>query len=85
MLINLWLESLKERRTWRNPGVDGRVIIKWVFGVEDRRMWIVSCVSGYTLLQGCCGHGGEPSGSIKGGEFLDQVIVLDFSEKGCAS
>jgi hypothetical protein len=26
-------------------------------------------------MAGCCEHGNEPSGSIKGGEFLDQLNV----------
>jgi len=29
--------------------------------------------SGEGLVVGCCEHGNEPWGSIKGGEFLDQV------------
>jgi hypothetical protein len=27
--------------------------------------------SGYRLVAGSCKHGNEPSGSIKGGEFLE--------------
>jgi hypothetical protein len=29
--------------------------------------------SGQGPVAGCCEHGNEPSGSIKGGEFLDQL------------
>jgi hypothetical protein len=25
------------------------------------------------LVAGCCEHGNEPSGSIKGGEFIDEL------------
>jgi hypothetical protein len=32
---------------------------------------IVSSGSGQGPVRGCCEHGNEPSGSIKGGEFLD--------------
>jgi hypothetical protein len=31
---------------------------------------------------GCCEQGNDPSGSIKGGEFLDQLSVLLASEDG---
>jgi hypothetical protein len=29
--------------------------------------------SGQGPVAGCCEHGNEPSGSIKGGEFLDSL------------
>jgi hypothetical protein len=30
-----------------------------------------ACSSGSGPVAGCCEHGNEPSGSIKGGEFVD--------------
>jgi hypothetical protein len=39
-----------------DPGVDGRIILKWIF-----RKWDVNS----------CERGNEPPGSIKCGEFLD--------------
>jgi hypothetical protein len=33
-------------------------------------------------VAGCCEHGNEPSGCIKGGEFLDQLSVLFGSQEG---
>jgi hypothetical protein len=40
--------------------------------------------SGYGPVAGCCENGNEPSGSIKGGEFLDslsdcQLLNKDFA------
>jgi hypothetical protein len=26
-----WLGNLREREQWRNPDVDGRIILKWIF------------------------------------------------------
>jgi hypothetical protein len=34
--------------------------VDWIHVARDRDQW-----------RGCCEHGNEPSGSIKGGEFLD--------------
>jgi hypothetical protein len=59
------------KRPLGDPGVDGRIILRWIF-----RKWVV----GYRLnraglglgqLAGTCECGNEPSGSIKCGEFLD--------------
>jgi hypothetical protein len=35
-------------------------------------------------VAGCCEHGNEPSGSIKYGEFLDQLSVLVASQGLCS-
>jgi hypothetical protein len=35
----------------------------WIHLPQDKNQW-----------PGSCGHGNEPSGSIKGGEFLDSLI-----------
>jgi len=45
-----WWGKLRERDDLKNPGVDGRIILKWIFGVgcegvdwtdlaEDRDRW----------------------------------------------
>jgi hypothetical protein len=34
---------------------------------------------------GSCEHGNQPSGSIKDGEFLDQLSVLLASQRGLCS
>jgi hypothetical protein len=37
------------------------------------RCGLDSSDSGYGQVTDCCEHGNEPSGSIKGGEFLDKL------------
>jgi hypothetical protein len=52
-----------------DPGVDGRIILKWIFerlgGGVDR--------IDLAQVAGSCVYGDEPSGSIKCGEFLEQL------------
>jgi len=52
------------------PGIDGRIILIWIF-----RKWDVGVWTGSSWLRigrvGTCECGNEPSGSIKCREFLD--------------
>jgi hypothetical protein len=69
--IGLWWGNLRERDRWGDPGVDGRIILKWIF-----KRWDVGVRTGLGWLRigqvaGDCECGEEPSGSIKHGEFLD--------------
>jgi hypothetical protein len=48
-----------------DPGVDGRIILKWIFERLDGA-W-----AGSIWLRIGTGGGDEPSGSIKSGEFLE--------------
>jgi hypothetical protein len=43
----LWLENLKGRNQPEHPGVDGKIILKWILGKQGRRVWI-----GYIWLSG---------------------------------
>ena len=57
-----------------DTGVDGRIILRWIFGKWNVGIWIGSSL----LWIGTCGGnlcecGNEPSGSIKYGEFLDYL------------
>ena len=64
--------NMRERDHWKEPGVDGRIILSWNFRKWDVRVWTGSSwlrigkVGGHT-----CECGNEHSGSIKCGEFLD--------------
>jgi hypothetical protein len=65
--------NLRERDLLKDPGVDGRIILRWTFRKCD-------VVGGYGLdragsgegqVTGTCECGNELLGSIKCGEFLD--------------
>jgi hypothetical protein len=49
-----------------DPGVDGRIILRWIF-----RMWNVGVWTGSSWLRIGTECGNEPLGSIKCGKFLD--------------
>jgi len=51
---------MRERDHWGDPGIDGRIILRWLFRKWDVGFWT-----------GTCECGNEPSDSIKCGEFLD--------------
>jgi hypothetical protein len=55
-------ENLRKRDLLEDPGVDGRIILRWIFVNWNVRAWTESIFSE-------CGN--VPSGSIKCEEFLD--------------
>jgi len=65
-----WWGNLRERDHWGDPDVDGRIILRWIFGkwegVETGWSWLRIGTDA-----GTCEHGDELSGSIKCGKFLD--------------
>jgi hypothetical protein len=38
---------------------------------KKKNYFVTKCYTGVRNLAGCCEHGNEPSGSIKGEEFFD--------------
>jgi hypothetical protein len=37
--VGFWWGNLRERGHWGNPGVDGRIIIRWIFRKWDVGVW----------------------------------------------
>ena len=71
MCTGFWWGNLREGNHWGDPGVDGRIILGWIFGKWDRGHRLDLSGSGEGQVAGCCEYGNKPSGSIKYGEFLD--------------
>jgi hypothetical protein len=63
------LGNLMERDNLGDPDIDGRRILRWIFRKWDVRVWTGSIWLRIGTGE-CCN---EPSGSIKCGEFLDQL------------
>jgi len=61
-----WWGNLRERNHLEETGVDGTIILRWVFRKLDVGVWTGSC-----WLRIGTGSDNELSGSIKCGEILD--------------
>jgi hypothetical protein len=63
-------KNVRIRDHWEDPGLDGRIILKWILkkfdGAWSGLIWPWS-----GLVVGSCENSNEPSGSISCGEFLD--------------
>jgi hypothetical protein len=57
-------------------GVDGRMILNWIFRKCDDEGWI-GYAAGQGQVVGSCECGNEPSVSMKCGEFLDWLLKKD--------
>jgi hypothetical protein len=64
--IGFWGGNLREGDHLGDPGVDGRIILRWIV-----RKWDVGVWTGLSWLRIGTVGGNEPSGSIKCGELLD--------------
>jgi len=65
-----WWGNLRERDHSGDPGVDGSIILRWIFRKWDVGVWTGSSWLTIGTGGGHCECGNEPSGSIKCGEFL---------------
>jgi hypothetical protein len=63
--------NLGEREHLEDPGVDGRIIIRWIFKMWDVGTWARSIWLSIGRVAGTCECVNERSGSIKCWEFLD--------------
>jgi hypothetical protein len=66
-----WYGILKERGHLEGPGIDMRVILKWIFKKWDRSHELDCAGSRQGHVVCCCECGNELTGSIKCGEFLN--------------
>jgi hypothetical protein len=62
---------MKRREHSENLGVDGKKIFQWILGKYVRKVWIGLIWLRIRTNGGSCEQGNEPSGFMKGGEFLD--------------
>jgi hypothetical protein len=64
-----WWGNLREGDHWGDPGLDGRIILRWISVLWGYGMDRAG--SGQGQVAGACECGNEPLGSIKCGYFLD--------------
>jgi hypothetical protein len=53
----------------KDPGVDGRIILKWILEKRDGGMDWISKAQNRDKVSGFCECGSEPFGSMECGEF----------------
>ena len=63
--------NLRKRDHLEGAGLDGRVILRWIFREWDRGSGLDLSGSGQGQVACTCKRGNELSGSVKFGEFLD--------------
>jgi hypothetical protein len=64
-------ENLRERDQLKDPGVEGRIILSWIFRKWDGEHGLDLSGTGLRQVAGTCECGNEPSGSRKCGEYVN--------------
>jgi hypothetical protein len=62
-----WWGNVRKLDHLENPGVGGRLILKWVIMTWDWRHGLDCSDSGWEQVAGTCKHGNEHSGCMKCG------------------
>jgi hypothetical protein len=65
------VENLRDGDRRKDPGVDGMIILRWIFKKWNVGVWIGLSWLWIGTGRGTCEYGNEPSGSIKCRGFLD--------------
>jgi hypothetical protein len=81
---NFRLGNLRGGDHLEDLGVDGRIILRWIVRKWGEKVWTECIWLRWGPVAGCCEHGNELSGSIKGGKFLDQLSNCYLQEKDSA-
>jgi hypothetical protein len=55
-----WWGNLRERDHWEDLGIDGRIILRWIFMKQDVGVWTALAGSGQRQVVGTCECGNEP-------------------------
>ena len=70
MCSRFWCGNLRERNHLEGPGVDGRIILKWVFQEVGWGHGPYRSGPGQGQVAGTCECDNDPEGSIECGDFL---------------
>jgi len=68
-----WWGNLRETDHLEDPDLDGRIVLRWIFRKWNVQLWTGLIWFRMGQVAGTCKRGNELSGSIKCGEFHDQL------------